>query len=383
MNKPSGPSLFVSHASSQRGVAEHVERALNAKGVRCWIAPRDVEPGASFARAIPDAISESSAVLLLFCSSSVKSPHVERELILADQLGKPIIPLKIEKIIDPGGLRYHLAAAQWIDWLEQRDAAIDRIAARAHGFAPSAGDEPALSDLDEPAPPAAAAELAPPAPAEPPPPPPPPPPSDQVAPAPPFYPSHQPMSAAAGSPLPGAVPQGAGWGEPSPPPPPHQQWHQPPPPHGGGSGGAGLWIGIGLGVLALIAIVVWLASLDSESSGETGTNVVEATGNSSATTVTSDPVESGEETSEAVTEEWFAGIWSETRDCSEMYRFDLGGSLTGPAGEEGTWSIENGDTLVTTVDGDEQRREVRRVSDDEVTGADGPAYRCMASTPRG
>jgi hypothetical protein len=134
MNQASGPVLFVSHHSSELEIAQHVERALNAKGVKCWIAPRDVEPGASFARAIPDAIGESSAVLLLFSAASVNSPHVERELILADQLGKAIIPLRIEKIVDPGGLRYHLAAAQWIDWLEQRDAAIDRIAARAHGF---------------------------------------------------------------------------------------------------------------------------------------------------------------------------------------------------------------------------------------------------------
>ncbi|HEY0325105.1 MAG TPA: toll/interleukin-1 receptor domain-containing protein, partial [Allosphingosinicella sp.] len=130
VSKDKSPMLFVSHHSSKLEVAEHVERALNVKGVRCWIAPRDVEPGASFARSIPQAIGESSAVLLLFCSNSAKSRHVERELILADQLGKAIIPLRLERI-DPGELSYHLAASQWIDWLEQRDEAIDRIALKA------------------------------------------------------------------------------------------------------------------------------------------------------------------------------------------------------------------------------------------------------------
>jgi hypothetical protein len=182
MSEARGPRLFVSHSSSKRPVAEHVERALAAKGVTCWVAPRDVAPGASFARAIPEAIRQTDGVLLLFCSDSVKSRHVERELILADQLGKAIIPLRLEKI-DPGELSYHLASSQWLDWLEQRDGAIDRIAARAHefhqlgpmrssppvigpGVTPGSGDHPAdPPDPDgQPRPPAAEGAHQPPAP---------------------------------------------------------------------------------------------------------------------------------------------------------------------------------------------------------------------------
>jgi uncharacterized protein YecT (DUF1311 family) len=134
MEEAKRPTLFVSHHSSKYEVALHVEKALARHGVDCWIAPRDVGPGEAFDTAIMKAIRDSAGVLLLFCSQSDKSPHVKRELILADSAHKAIIPLRLEEIV-PDDLAYHLASAQWIDWLEKRDDSIARIAAKAHQLA--------------------------------------------------------------------------------------------------------------------------------------------------------------------------------------------------------------------------------------------------------
>ncbi|HEV2597804.1 TIR domain-containing protein [Sphingopyxis sp.] len=170
MTEDTRPKLFVSHHSSKYDVALHVEKALARHGVDCWIAPRDVGPGEAFDTAIMRAIRDGAGVLLLFCSQSDKSPHVKRELILADSAHKAIIPLRLEEIV-PDDLAYHLASAQWIDWLEKRDDSIARIAAKAHqlaGVTPpaGAGATPAatvaadklhaaiLTEATEPAPPA-------------------------------------------------------------------------------------------------------------------------------------------------------------------------------------------------------------------------------------
>lgn len=352
MNQPSGPALFVSHHSSQVEVAEHVERALNARGVRCWIAPRDVEPGASFARAIPDAIEQSSAVLLLFSAASVASPHVERELILADQLGKPIIPLRIERIVDPGGLRYHLASAQWIDWLEQREAAIDRIAARAHEFAQSTAGGTSPPRSGPPTPP---------------------------------YSPHHPVS----------------------PPPSYSEPFPPPTPPGPTSGRTSPWLWIALGALGLAVLVVVLVAMDLNTppapaptaAADPGSSSASAgTGRSSASAGTGSPSASADsggsrgsnvsssapaqESGGGVTPEWFAGVWADTRDCREPYRFDAGGLVTAPDGGQGYWSIEDGNVLVVSGAAGSERREVRRVSDDEVSSSDGPGYRCFPTTSR-
>lgn len=153
MAEEQAPRLFVSHHSSKYDIAQQVEALLSERGIRCWIAPRDVPPGAPFDSAISQAINESAAVLLLFCSNSDKSRHVKRELILGDSAGRPIIPLRLEAI-DPGELAYHLADSQWIDWIDRREAVMDRVAAqvRLYAGAPAAlaGDVATLGNgLDE------------------------------------------------------------------------------------------------------------------------------------------------------------------------------------------------------------------------------------------
>lgn len=125
--------LFISHHSSKLDVALHVEKALSLYSVGCWIAPRDVDPGEPFDREIQNAIECCSAILLLFCSYSDRSRHVKRELILAGTAHEAIIPLRLEAV-DPKELAYHLAYSQWIDWLDQRDKTIKRIASKSHQF---------------------------------------------------------------------------------------------------------------------------------------------------------------------------------------------------------------------------------------------------------
>ncbi|MDG2001944.1 MAG: TIR domain-containing protein [Novosphingobium sp.] len=131
--------LFVSHHSSKFSVAQQVETLLAKRGIRCWIAPRDVPPGAPFDTAVHEAIEKSAAVLLLFCANSDKSRHVKRELILSDSAGRPIIPLRLEAI-DPGDLAYHLADSQWVDWIDRRETVMDRVAAQSRLYANAPAD---------------------------------------------------------------------------------------------------------------------------------------------------------------------------------------------------------------------------------------------------
>jgi hypothetical protein len=265
MTQDKQPILFVSHPSTKADVAAHIERALNARGVRCWIAPRDIDPGEQWDIAIRRAIAATDAMLLLFCGDSDRSKQVKRELILADQADKSIIPIRLEHF-EPHALAYHLADSQWIDWMDQRDEAIDRIAAKAHDFSGLATSSRAT-------------------------------PRDHA------------------------------------PPPPRRKSR------------TLLWATLGAGTLAIAGALVWLVLLRSPA-------------------VPIDPT-------------WFAGTWSDTRDCDRMYRFDRSGAVTTPDGEGGRWRIEDGNVLVTEVRGEERRRSLTRVADDEVTSPDGGSFRCF------
>jgi hypothetical protein len=54
--------LFISYASHDAEVAQNVCSAMEAAGFGCWMAPRDVKPGAQYADAIVRALNEAQGV---------------------------------------------------------------------------------------------------------------------------------------------------------------------------------------------------------------------------------------------------------------------------------------------------------------------------------
>ena len=48
--------LFVSHVSEDRDAATQVVEELERRGLRCWIAPRNVRPGRPFDDEIAEAV---------------------------------------------------------------------------------------------------------------------------------------------------------------------------------------------------------------------------------------------------------------------------------------------------------------------------------------
>jgi TIR domain len=88
--------LFVCHVSEDRPVALEVVEELERRGVRCWIAPRDVRPGMPFDDEIADAIEDSSAMLLIFSERCNEKQYIRREVTVAGESKKLIIPFRIE-----------------------------------------------------------------------------------------------------------------------------------------------------------------------------------------------------------------------------------------------------------------------------------------------
>ena len=112
-----GPArlLFISYASHDAEVAQKVCSALEAAGFPCWMAPRDVKPGAQYADAIVRAINEAQAVVLVLSASAVTSSHVGREVERAASKHKPIIAFRIDAAPLAPALEYFLSESQWID----------------------------------------------------------------------------------------------------------------------------------------------------------------------------------------------------------------------------------------------------------------------------
>ena len=117
---PVGKDVFISAASQDRALAQQACNALEADGVECWIAPRDVTPGSDYPTEIVKAINGARLMLVVFSAAAASSKHVSRELERAVSKGVPILPLRIEDITPEGPFEYFLASAQWLDVFQER-----------------------------------------------------------------------------------------------------------------------------------------------------------------------------------------------------------------------------------------------------------------------
>ena len=110
-------SVFISYSSQDKPVADAVCAGLERIKIRCWIAPRDVQPGRSFAGEITRAIQHSKVLVLIFSAHSNQSEQVLREVQLAANSHLHIVQVRIQDVIPSDDLEYYLSAPHWLDAL--------------------------------------------------------------------------------------------------------------------------------------------------------------------------------------------------------------------------------------------------------------------------
>src|SRR4051812_7763041 len=165
--------VFICHASRDAAMAQRAVEALEAAGVHCWIAPRDIDAGENYTQAILDGLEAAPAVVLVFSSATNESPHVARALEIAVGSGRRIVPVRLEAVEPSGSLRYFIGTSQWLeatapdaDWSAALVQAVRRavgqpVTQSPPGLAPVAptgltpGDAPALAPPAEAGPPSA------------------------------------------------------------------------------------------------------------------------------------------------------------------------------------------------------------------------------------
>jgi TIR domain-containing protein len=108
---------FISYSSRDKTTADAACAALEAAGIRCWIAPRDITPGAEWGEAIIDAIGQARVLVLVFSTYANESPQIRREVERAVHKGIPIVPLRIEDIAPTRSLEYFIGTVHWLDAL--------------------------------------------------------------------------------------------------------------------------------------------------------------------------------------------------------------------------------------------------------------------------
>lgn len=152
---------FVSHSSEDKQLADALVHHLEAQKIRCWVAPRDITAGKSYAEAILDGLSDAQVMILVLSGSANSSPHVQREVERALSLGKAVVPVRVEDVTPSGALDYFISSVHWIDAFdppieEHFQVLADHVRALTTGQEPPRQPASVAPPAAEPAAPAAA-----------------------------------------------------------------------------------------------------------------------------------------------------------------------------------------------------------------------------------
>ncbi len=109
--------VFISYSADDRPIADAMCSTLESKGIRCWIAPRNILPGMDWGGSIIDAIGSSRVMVLLLSSNSNVSEQVKREVERAVNKKVIVIPFRIEDVSLSPSLEYQLSLTHWMDAL--------------------------------------------------------------------------------------------------------------------------------------------------------------------------------------------------------------------------------------------------------------------------
>jgi hypothetical protein len=107
--------VFISHSSADSQLAYAMCHYLEEKGLRCWIAPRNVQGGREYAEAIIMGIRNCKIMVVLFNENANKSNYVKNEVERAFSYQSILIPFKVGDAIPSASLELFLGSVHWID----------------------------------------------------------------------------------------------------------------------------------------------------------------------------------------------------------------------------------------------------------------------------
>ncbi|HEY8258916.1 MAG TPA: toll/interleukin-1 receptor domain-containing protein [Gemmatimonadales bacterium] len=109
--------VFISHSKDDRTVANAAVARLEGRGIRCWIAPRDITPGLDWSAEIIEAIERAKVMVLIYSAKSNASPQIKREVERAVSQGIPVVTFRLEDVPMNKSLEYFISTPHWLDAL--------------------------------------------------------------------------------------------------------------------------------------------------------------------------------------------------------------------------------------------------------------------------
>jgi len=111
--------LFISYSKSDRQPALDLVTELRAKGFSVWIDQGGIGGAKNWSSEIVEALNACSTVVLLLSSHSIASHNVAKEIQLASEKRKNILPVVIERVTLPIHFEFPLAGIQRVHYQDR------------------------------------------------------------------------------------------------------------------------------------------------------------------------------------------------------------------------------------------------------------------------
>jgi hypothetical protein len=119
--------IFLSYSRDDSETVDRLVHGLEVAGHSVWIDRKDVTGGDEWRGKIVRAVKTSHTVVVVLSPNSAQSRNVRREINLAANAEKRIVPVIIEPVSIPEELEYDLVGLQWVRLDENFDEGFERL----------------------------------------------------------------------------------------------------------------------------------------------------------------------------------------------------------------------------------------------------------------
>lgn len=141
-------SAFISHSSADAAMAQQLCELMESRGVRCWLAPRNLDPGSPYGDEIVRGVASCDSLVLLATSTAIASANVLNEVEQAHKRHKTLLTVMIGHPGVTAQLDYYISRLHWI---ESQNGTMNDVASRladvlmGHRSWPDVAAAPSLS----------------------------------------------------------------------------------------------------------------------------------------------------------------------------------------------------------------------------------------------
>lgn len=121
--------VFISYSTKHQTAADTLQHILRKEQIETWMAPNSIPAGKKYPAVITDAIRNSSCVILLLSEAAQNSQWIAKEVEIALNCKKTIVPIQMEPITLNDEFSFYLSNIQILPVgnLNQDTAAIQNI----------------------------------------------------------------------------------------------------------------------------------------------------------------------------------------------------------------------------------------------------------------